>query len=57
MRKSIYYVGRTFQLLALLWMPLTIWTGHLGHNERGAILIFTGSLALFWAGWGLTKSR
>ncbi|OGW84575.1 MAG: hypothetical protein A3C35_05190 [Omnitrophica bacterium RIFCSPHIGHO2_02_FULL_46_11] len=49
-----YYFGRFLQLLALLSMPSAIWVGHFGHNERGAIVIFTGSLALFFIGWLLT---
>ncbi|MBI4000022.1 MAG: hypothetical protein HY351_05340 [Candidatus Omnitrophica bacterium] len=49
--KITYYLGRTLQLFALLLMPFAIWVGHFGHNEQGAIIIFVGSIAIFFIGW------
>ncbi len=50
-----YLAGRTFQLIGLLAMPSAIWVGQFGHNERGAIGIFLGSLLVFAIGTGLIK--
>ena len=49
--KFTYYIGRVLQLFALLLMPSAIWVGHFGHNEQGAIIIFSGSIAIFFIGW------
>ena len=51
----IYYAGRIFQLIGLIAMPSSIWVGFVGHNERGSIAIFTGSLLVFVIGTGLLK--
>jgi hypothetical protein len=53
--RTLYYVGRTLQALALFVMPFAMWVGHFGHNETGSVLIFFGSIALFFFGWWLTK--
>lgn len=57
MRKIIYWIGRLLQLIALIVMPLSIWVGQLGHNERGAIIIFVGSIFLFVMGWIISQIR
>ncbi|MBI4395115.1 MAG: hypothetical protein HY583_02845 [Candidatus Omnitrophica bacterium] len=49
--KFTYYLGRTLQVFALILMPSSIWVGHFGHNEQGAIVIFVASIALFFIGW------
>ena len=55
MKKLLYRSGRTLQIAALLWMPFSIWEGQIRHSESGAILIFCGSIALFAAGYVLTR--
>ncbi|MBI4358076.1 MAG: hypothetical protein HY584_02135 [Candidatus Omnitrophica bacterium] len=55
--KIAYSFGRFLQVLALVTMPFAIWVGHIGHNERGAIIIFVGSVAVFCAGWFLGRAR
>lgn len=57
MKKVLYYFGRLLQLIALVTMPFAIWIGHLGHNERGAIIIFIGSLIIFLIGWVISCIR
>ncbi len=57
MMKFTYYLGRLLQLISLIAMPSAIWVGHIGHNERAAISIFVGSMALFVLGWLLTFIR
>ena len=49
--KVVYHFGRFLQVTALVMMPFAIWVGHFGRDERGAIQIFLGSLALFFLGW------
>jgi len=49
--KLTYYLGRIFQLFALLLLPSAIWVGHFKHDEQGAITIFVGSMAIFFIGW------
>jgi len=57
MMKPAYSLGRFLQIVALLAMPFSIWVGHIGHNEHGAIIIFIGSIIIFLAGWLLTRFR
>ena len=51
----IYYAGRIFQLIGLIAMPSSIWVGWIGHNERGSIGIFLGSILVFLIGWALVS--
>ncbi len=53
--KTLYYLGRLLQVVALVVLPSAIWIGQFGHNERGAIGIFLGSAFIFYLGWILTK--
>ena len=55
--KFLYYIGRVLQLAALMVLPYAIWVGQLGHDERGAITIFIGSVVMFMAGWFLSSRR
>ena len=55
--KYVYYMGRILQLAALMVLPYAIWVGQLGHDERGAIVIFAGSIIVFFAGWFLAGRR
>jgi hypothetical protein len=55
--KLTYYFGRTLQAFALGLLPFSIWIGHLGHNEQGAISIFVTSIFIFWIGWLLARVR
>ena len=57
MLKIIFYLGRLLQLIALIAMPSAIWIGHFLHNERGAIIIFVGSMVVFVMGWIITLIR
>lgn len=57
MRKIIYFIGRCLQVIALIAMPFAIWVGHFGHNERGSIFIFLGSILLFLIGWAISWIR
>lgn len=49
----IYLAGRALQLMGLIAMPSAIWVGQFGHNERGSIGIFLGSLIVFLLGYFL----
>ena len=51
----IRLLGRFLQLTALLALPSAIWAGEWGHNERAAIGIFLGSLAIFFVGYFLNS--
>lgn len=55
MGRVLYYSGRALQVIALIALPFSIWVGHLGHNERGAIEIFAGSTIVFFTGYLLTR--
>jgi len=57
MLKIIYYFGRLLQLVALIALPSAIWMGHFGHNERGSITIFIGSIFIFFIGWFISCIR
>ena len=54
--KVLYYLGRLMQLAALIVLPSAIWVGQFGHSERGTILIFAGSVSVFYLGWLLTRT-
>ena len=49
------HAGRVFQLIGLIAMPSAIWVGQFGHDERGAIAIFLGSLLIFMLGYFLSR--
>lgn len=55
MKKIIYSMGRVLQLTSLIALPLAIWVGHFGRDEKGAIVIFVGSVAVFFAGVALSR--
>ena len=41
--------------MGLLVLPSAIWVGHFNHDEKGAICIFMGSVAIFFAGVALSR--
>lgn len=43
------------QLLALLVMPSSIWVGFMGHDEWGCLIILITCVAVFYAGYFLTR--
>lgn len=51
----IYLAGRALQLMGLIAMPSAMWVGWIGHNERGSIGIFLGSIIVFLLGYFLTS--
>ncbi len=51
MRKLLLFIGKTFQLMALVTLPSAIWVGHINHGERGAIGIFVVSVLIFFLGY------
>ena len=55
MKFLLYRAGRFLQLVGLVVLPFAIWAGQFGHNERAAILIFAGSVAIFFIGWAFVK--
>ena len=55
--KLFYSMGRFLQVAALVLMPFSIWAGQLGHNERGAIAIFVGSIGVFFIGLFFARFR
>ena len=55
MKRLLYLLGRGLQLLALLVLPSAIWVGWMGHDERGSITLFLGSIAVFYSGYFLTQ--
>jgi len=56
LKSFLFYLGKAFQLSALIALPSAIWVGHIGHNEKGAIAIFLSSVFVFFAGYGLTQA-
>jgi hypothetical protein len=54
-RGVIHAMGRALELVALMAMPSAIWVGHFKRDEAGAIGIFVGSAAVFFAGWLMAK--
>ena len=55
MNRPYYLLGRFLQVIGLVVMPFAIWVGHFGHNERGAIVIFLSSIAIFFVGRFLSQ--
>jgi len=55
MKQWVYHAGRALQLAGLIALPSAIWVGHFGHDEKGAIGIFVGSVAVFFAGVALSR--
>ncbi|HTL70535.1 MAG TPA: hypothetical protein VL404_04500 [Candidatus Eisenbacteria bacterium] len=53
--KLLHVLGRGLELLALLVLPSAIWVAQFRHDEAGAILIFTGSIVVFFAGFLLIQ--
>ena len=54
--KPLYYLGRLFQLIALITMPSSIFAGEFLHSEKIALSIFIGSAFVFLFGWLLAKN-
>ena len=57
MRKGVYSIGRTLQVIALVALPSSLWVGFIGHNESGSIVIFLVSIVIFYAGYLLTQTN
>ena len=55
MRRWLYRSGRALQLFGLFTLPFSLWVGFLGHDEGGSLTIFLASLAVFYAGYLLTR--
>jgi thiol:disulfide interchange protein len=55
--KPVYWLGRFLELLGLLILPSAIWITEVLRNETQALAVFFGGVALFFAGWLLTKIR
>lgn len=55
MKRLLYGVGRVLQIAGLLVLPSAIWVGHFNHDEKGAILIFAGSVIVFFTGAALSR--
>ena len=54
-RRLTYFLGRGLQVAGLILMPFSLWVGFMGHDERGSITIFLASIAVFYAGYFLTR--
>ena len=55
--KLTYYFGRFLQIASLLAMPSAIWVAEFKHSEYEAIIIFLGSIVIFYVGWLINKVR
>ena len=55
MRKAFFAFGRFLQVAGLAALPFSLWVGFLGHDESGSITIFLASVAVFYAGYLLTR--
>ena len=55
MKRFLHATGRGLQLLALLFMPSSIWVGWMSHDEAGCLTIFLGSIGVFALGYILTR--
>lgn len=55
MKNLLYQAGRVFQVIGLIALPSSIWVGHFGHDEKGAIAIFLASIFVFFIGYCLTR--
>lgn len=52
MGKSVlYWSGRVLELLGLITLPSVIWVAEFRHNETAVIVLFTGSVGVFWLGY------
>ena len=55
MKKALYSFGRFLQVAGLIALPFSLWVGFIGHDESGSITIFLASVAVFYAGYLLTR--
>jgi hypothetical protein len=55
MGKGIYALGRALQIASLVVMPAAIWASAIRHSEKESILIFLGSIVVFYVGYLLTQ--
>lgn len=55
MKSWLYLAGRAFQLIGLIALPSSIWVGHFGHDEQGAIAILAASVAVFYLGLVISR--
>ncbi len=53
--KGIFRLGRTLQVASLVAMPAAIWASAIRHSEKESILIFLGSIVVFYVGYLLTQ--
>ncbi len=55
MGKGLYYLGRALQVAALIAMPASLWASSISNSEKESILIFLGSIVVFYVGYLLTQ--
>lgn len=55
MKSALWGIGKFFQLTGLVALPMSLWVGFYRHNEKGSLLIFISSVAVFWLGTLLTR--
>ena len=54
-KTAVFGLGRALQLLSLLVLPSAIWTAEMTHSEAVSIALFVSSVAVFFAGYALTR--
>jgi hypothetical protein len=54
MKNLLYWLGKGFQVSALVILPFAIWAGQIRRSEKEAISIFLISVLVFLAGSLLT---
>lgn len=55
MKGARWGTGKFLQLTGLVVLPMSLWVGFYRHNEKGSLLIFISSVAVFWLGTLLTR--
>ena len=55
MKTALHGFGRALQLLGLLVLPSAIWMAEMTHSEAASIGLFLCSIAVFFAGYALTR--
>ncbi len=55
MGKGFYVLGRALQVISMIVMPAALWASAIRHSEKECILIFLGSIVVFYASYLLTR--
>ncbi len=55
MKPTLFWLGRSFQLLSLLVLPSAIWAAEFYHSEVLSVGILVAALLAFAAGYFLTQ--